>query len=307
MIMKNKYLLILVNLCIVTYGFSQNEKLQYADPTNCREGENVEYCITHKMMQELLNDPVELQKHKENILIQQESLEKIHTGGVEKGVIYKIPVVFHVLHNGGVENISRAQILDALFLLNRDYKRENTDADNVSAVFQSLPIDCEIEFVLATKAPNGACFGGITRTQSILTTNLGDDSNGNSLDNVEGSDQVDAIVAGNDVYQGQWAGNKYLNIFVCKVVNGAAGYTYNPWSSGMSTGIFVLHDYVGSIGTSQDYHSRVLTHESGHWLNLSHTWGPNNNPGNASSCDEDDDVSDTPICIGVSSCALSSS
>ena len=304
--MIKNYKLFIAFFGFVPFMFSQNESLQYADPSNCREGETIEYCITHKMMQELLKDPLILQQNKGNILLQSASLEKINSGGIEKGVIYKIPVVFHVLHNGGVENISRAQILDALFILNRDYKRENTDANTVSAVFQGMPIDCEIEFVLATKAPNGACFGGITRTQSILTTNLGDDSNGNPLDNVEGIDQVDAIVAGNDVYQGQWPGNKYMNIFVCKVVNGAAGYTYNPWSSGMSTGIFVLHDYVGTIGTSQESHSRTLTHESGHWLNLSHTWGPNNSPGNASSCSDDDGVPDTPICIGVSSCAMNS-
>jgi len=306
LIMKNNYILILLNFCVFTFVYGQKESLQYVDPTNCREGETVEYCITHKMMQELLNNPSELQKFRENREIQKESLLKVKTGGIEKGVIYKIPVVFHVLHNGGVENISRAQILDALFILNRDFKRENIDANNVNAAFQGMPIDCEIEFVLATKAPNGNCFGGITRTQSILTSNLGDDSNGNSLDNVEGTDQVDAIVAGNDVYQGDWPGNKYLNIFVCKVVNGAAGYTYNPWSSDMSTGIFVLHNYVGSIGTSDESHSRTLTHESGHWFNLSHTWGGNNNPGNASSCDEDDEVDDTPVCIGVTSCAMTS-
>ena len=44
-------------------------------------------------------------------------------------------------------------------------------------------------------------------------------------------------------------------------------------------GIWVLHDYVGSIGTSDASSSRTLTHEVGHWLNLEHLWGPNNNPG----------------------------
>ncbi len=54
------------------------------------------------------------------------------------------------------------------------------------------------------------------------------------------------------------------------------------------------------------YSSRALTHEVGHWLNLEHLWGPNNNPGTGSSCSSDDYVDDTPRCIGVTSCNLNS-
>ena len=72
----------------------------------------------------------------------------------------------------------------------------------------------------------------------------------------------------------------------------------------MTNGIWILHDYVGSIGTGTTGKSRALTHEVGHWLNLDHLWGPNNNPGNSSSCSDDDGVDDTPRCIGVTSCNL---
>lgn len=47
-----------------------------------------------------------------------------------------------------------------------------------------------------------------------------------------------------------------------------------------------------------------MTHETGHWLNLEHVWGPNNNPGNAASCSDDDGVNDTPNEIGVTTCNL---
>jgi len=222
-------------------------------------------------------------------------------GGIVKstGLIYTIPVVFHILHNGGTENISDAQVADALAILNRDYRRLNADADNVAAPFVGMPTDAEINFVFATVAPNGNCFSGITRTQNALTN-----------DGSSGQAQVDAIVAGNNVFQGVWAHNKYLNIYVCKDIGGAAGYTFNP--NGNSTanasnmyynGIFILDGYCGSIGTSNTGSSRALTHEVGHWLNLSHVWGDNNNPGDASSCSIDDHVQDTPMCIGVSSCA----
>ena len=161
-----------------------------------------------------------------------------------------------------------------------------------------MPADIEIEFQLATKAPNGQCFSGITRTQSPLTNS-----------GANGQNQVSAIIAGNDVFNGSWPGNKYLNIMVVNDADGAAGYTTNPnnWSgTSMNNGIWVLHDYVGSIGTSDTYSSRTLTHEVGHWLNLDHLWGNNNNPGNASSCSQDDAVDDTTRCIGVTSCNLNS-
>jgi hypothetical protein len=208
-------------------------------------------------------------------------------------------VVFHVLHINGVENISDDQILNALAILNRDYRKQNADTANVHPDFQGMPADIEVEFRLATIAPNGQCFNGITRTFSPL-----------SYDGSDGGNQVDAIVAGNNVYNGQWPGNKYLNIFVCGEIGGAAGYTYKPsnWgATSMQNGIWILHDYVGAIGTGSVGASRALTHEVGHWLNLDHTWGGNNNPGNTTSCPGNgDNVQDTPTCIGVSACLLNS-
>jgi PKD repeat protein len=152
--------------------------------------------------------------------------------------------------------------------------------------------------VLATKAPNGACFNGVTRTFSFYSYQ-GDD----------GSGQVSEIISNNNVYQGQWPGNKYLNIFICGSIGGAAGYTYYPsgnTATSMANGIWLLHNYLGSIGTSSASHGRVLTHEVGHWLNLPHTWGSTNNPNIPTNCDTDDGVADTPNCIGVQSCALNS-
>jgi PKD repeat protein len=259
-----------------------------------RQGETIEYCIQHKKQAELMKNPAYV-KAKELDDAEFEMLSK--KGGSEKATIYKIPIVFHVLHMNGVENISDEQILDALALLNRDYRKQNADTANVHPDFAGMPADIEIEFVLATKAPNGTCFKGITRTYNTI-----------SYDGSDGGNQVDAIVAGNDVYQGQWPGNKYMNVFICGEIGGAAGYTYNPsgWGANqMTNGIWILHDYVGSIGTSGIGSSRTLTHEVGHWLNLSHTWGSNNNPGTAASCSGNgDQVQDTPTCIGVSACLL---
>jgi PKD repeat protein len=294
--MKKRQLLLafLSTLSISMNAFAQQKRIP--DPGNMRQGEKVEYCIQHKKQAELMQNPAYV-KAKE--LDEAEFALLSKKGSTEKATIYKIPVVFHVLHMNGVENISDEQIYDALAILNRDYRKLNADTANVHQDFAGMPADIEVEFVLATKAPNGTCFKGITRTYNTI-----------SYDGSDGGNQVDAIVAGNDVFQGNWPGNKYMNVFICGEIGGAAGYTTNPsgWSANqMTNGIWVLHDYVGSIGTSSIGTSRTLTHEVGHWLNLSHTWGSNNNPGTAGSCTGNgDQVQDTPTCIGVTACLLNS-
>ncbi len=292
--MKYSFLLIPV-LLISTLVSAQQNTIDY---TNTRDGENVEYCRTHKEMKKLLLNPIYLKMHAADQAMLKKREEQMKTQK-QQGTVYTFPVVFHVLHNDGAENISNEQIIDAVSILNRDYRLQNTDANNVAAAFQGMPSDVEIEFLLATKAPNGTCFNGITRTSSPL-----------SLDGSSGQAQIQAIVAGNDVYQGSWPGDEYLNIYVVAEAGGAAGYTTTPstWSqSSMYNGIWILHNYTGSIGTSSAYASRALTHEVGHWLNLSHTWGPNNNPGNSASCNDDDQVTDTPNTIGVTACNLNES
>lgn len=290
----NKKMLCLSALLV--FGFSAVAQ-RTIDQGNCREGESIEYCTQHKKIKEL--------EHTHPALYQQYLTEKQtaaaakpSTQASEKsGIVYTIPVVFHVLHAGGEENISDEQLYSAIEVLNTDFRLLNPDANNVHADFQGMPADAEIEFALATKAPDGTCFKGITRTFTNLTFN-GDD----------GGDQVEAVIDGNDVYQGQWPPNRYMNVYVCADIGGAAGYTFQPggWTGGSMyfNGIFVQHTYTGNMGTSSVYTSRTLTHEVGHWLNLDHVWGGDNNPGVASSCGQDDSVNDTPLCIGSTSCNL---
>jgi PKD repeat protein len=264
------------------------------DPTNARDGETVEYCVMHKKRAEMMLNPAAVASFAQDEIIRQKEAQ--NPINQTKATVWYVPIVFHVLHNGGSENISDEQILDAMEVLNRDYRRLNADADNVHPDFTGMPSDVEIEFVLATKAPNGTCFSGITRTQNSL-----------SNDGSDGWAQVNAIINGNDVYNGQWPGDEYCNVFVCGEIGGAAGYTTTPsnWiGNAMNNGIWILHNYLGSIGTSSTQTSRTLTHETGHWLNLEHVWGPNNNPGNAASCSDDDGVNDTPNEIGVTTCNL---
>nr|MDQ3101944.1 M43 family zinc metalloprotease [Bacteroidota bacterium] len=235
------------------------------------------------------DDPVKLIQMA-NAEAELEAFTQIFTGTVSDrdDADYIIPVVFHVIHNNGLENITNAQIEDAMRVLNLDFRRLNTDWENVNPAFLDLVADARVEFRLAKRDPDGNCTTGITRTESTLT-NSGE------------QDMKDLI---------QWPRDHYLNVWVSAYAGGAAGYTYRPGSVDQfpsGDGIVLLHTYTGSIGTSSPSRSRTLTHEVGHWINLAHTWGNTNDPGEPENCDEDDNVQDTPNTIGWTSCNINGS
>lgn len=210
----------------------------------------------------------------------------------QRTIKYTIPVVFHIIHDGGPENISDEQVKNCVQHMNDDYQMLNSGATQVVSEFQDRVADAEIEFKLAKLDGNGNCTNGITRTRSTIT------------DGGSGEDRVSVVKS----EHGTWPGDKYINVFIAKDIGGAAGYTQypSPWmGASMNNGIHVLHNYVGSIGTSGAQGAHTLTHEIGHWLNLPHLWGNSNNPGVASNCDEDDGVADTPNTIGWTTCNLS--
>jgi len=237
-------------------------------------------CGADAILREAMKDP-EARK-------EMESLEKFTEYYIENKLyeqdknVKVIPVVFHVIHNYGQENISNAQILDALRIINEDYALLNTDAGSVVPAFQGIVGNPQVEFRLARKDPNNQCTDGITRTVSTLTYSAGD--------NVK-----DLI---------NWNSSKYLNIWVVdNIESGAGGYSYLPGTpiNPIYRGIVVVHKQLGSIGTSNgsNYASRTLTHEIGHYFNLLHPWGWTNEPGVAANCNDDDGVTDTPNTIGT--------
>ena len=233
------------------------------------------------------------------VIKRDEELEKFTAQFVEKfynkqvsTATYIIPVVFHVIHNYGNENISDAQIIDGLNILNKTFRKQLADTANIIPAFKPLHADCDIEFRLAKLDPNGNCTSGINRIASPLTT-IGDHS-------------VKSLI--------HWPPNKYLNIYIVAHAAGLAGHCV--WPSDADTiplwdGIVMQHNYVGSIGTSVS--SIPLAHECGHYLNLHHIWGGNNVPGfyyypvadPNKDCNIDDLVADTPPTIGWQTCNLS--
>lgn len=248
------------------------------------QNQEFRHCDTdHKWQEAIKQDPGALER---NNLLREFRKQFEKEGFAERvmnsngSILYRIPLVFHVIHTYGSENISKAQILDAVNSMNLSFQKLNPDTGVVVPLFQPIFANPQIEFVLANLDPQGNCTDGITRTYSPLTASA--------------NDNVKALIA--------WPSNRYFNIWVVKnIASGAAGYAYYPGINAAIDGVVMRHDYTGSFGTANNsnYTERSLTHEAGHWLDLPHTWGSTNTPGDPNNCNTDDGISDTPNTIGV--------
>lgn len=232
------------------------------------------WCITNYM------DSIEVAKNP-GIKAEREKLEEFTQKFQDPNpkTVLIIPVVFHIVHNYGEENISKEIVEAGIEEMNKDYRKLNTGLSSVVSNFIPIIADMEIEFRLATKDPNGNCTEGITRTQSMSTYNATND--------------VKYDVPG-------WNPSSYLNIWIVHSIEGsAAAWSHYPGISPDLDGVVCIYHYVGR--------NHVLTHEVGHYLNLRHTWGNSNDPGLSENCYDDDLVNDTPNTIGTTNnaCNLS--
>ncbi len=194
-----------------------------------------------------------------------------------------IPVVVHVIHNGtavGVEaNISDAQILQQIRVLNEDFRRLNPDASRTPAEFLPVAADANIEFVLAKQDPSGLPTTGIVRKQGPKTIYAPED----------------ATLLGQT---SQWNPEEYLNMWVVPLVSPYLGFATFPISNlpglnfspaaAIRDGVTVDYRFFGTgPGTAANTSGRTTTHEVGHYLGLRHIWGDGG-------CEVDDFVLDTP-------------
>ncbi|MBX7109602.1 MAG: choice-of-anchor J domain-containing protein [Chitinophagales bacterium] len=183
--------------------------------------------------------------------------------------IYTIPVVVHVIHNGGIENISDAQVQSQIDVLNEDYRKipfSNGDGNGV---------DTYIQFCLAKLDPDGDCTEGIVRIQSLLTNH----------DSYERA-QLSQLSS--------WDPSRYLNIYVVKTIGGSVlGYASFPGGPVDQDGVVMVHNAFGTIGTvTAPYNlGRTCSHEAGHWFGLYHTF---NGGCGIDLCNDGDLVCDTP-------------
>lgn len=197
-----------------------------------------------------------------------------------------IPVVVHVLYHLAAQNISDAQVQSQIDALNRDYRRLNADAVNTPPIFQGVAADCEIEFCLAKRDPNGNLTNGITHTYTSIdtfnTTQMTPRYYGQARTTPNG------VAA--------WNTTQYLNIWVCNLWGGILGVSSFAASAGApDDGVLVRYNLFGTIGTvvAPWTEGGITTHEVGHYLNLLHTF---NNGANTLNCANvaDDGFTDTP-------------
>jgi PKD repeat protein len=160
---------------------------------------------------------------------------------------YTIPVVVHVFHDGGAENITMSQINGALKVLNDDFgKAPGSMGDGNGA-------DTRIQFKLAKINPDGKCTNGVVRIRTKLTDHR----------------QVDRQKL-KDL--SAWDNKKYFNIYIVRTITGnVGGYASFPGGPDNEDGIVVRNNLFGTTGTSNSL-GRTLTHETGHWLGLYHTF-----------------------------------
>jgi len=207
--------------------------------------------------------------------------------------IYRIPVIIHVIHNGEVEgqgsNISDAQILSQIQVLNEDYRRQNPDTINTPEMFKTVAADTYIEFKLAERDPDGQETDGIVRVQGTQTewtaTNASDNQELKSLS--------------------FWPPEDYMNIWVTTLANNYLGYAQYPITDlpgsippfdRETDGVVIHYKSFGSsaYGTFNLFNNydrgRSTTHEVGHFFGLRHIWGDIIGCGGTDYCDDTPDA-----------------
>jgi hypothetical protein len=214
-------------------------------------------CGTMNHLQQQMQDDPNLANRMYQV--EQHTNQFITNGGGHAKAIVTIPVVVHVLYSTSTQNISDAQIMSQLAVLNQDFAAINADVSSVPSAFSGLVANTQIQFCLAQQTPSGVTTNGIVRKSTTVTSFS---SNDNVKRNANGGDDA-------------WDATNYLNIWVCNLGGGLLGYAQFPGGANATDGVVINYTAFGNTGTAAAPYGlgRTATHEVGHWLNLRHIWG----------------------------------
>jgi len=231
--------------------------------------------------QHLISNPGLLQSRNEIEAHTKAFIQNYNPNNAQRAII-TIPVVFHIVYRNATQNISDAQILSQIEVLNEDFRLLNPNFEAYTpSVFQTLAADFEIEFCLATIDPSGNPTNGINRVST----------NDNGFDT---DDQIKFTAQGGT---NAWPSDRYLNIWVGDL-NNLLGYAQFPGDAAETDGVVLTYTCIGRPPANpfnNPYNlGRTATHEIGHWLSLYHIWG-NQDSGCNTGGNGTDEVSDTPV------------
>ena len=134
------------------------------------------------------------------------------------------------------------------------------------SAFADIAANCDIQFCLAQRDPNGNPTTGIVRVPNIGLTYFNPDAG-------QGQSMKSSSTGGDN----GWPYQNYLNIWVVPLEPGYLGYSTLPSTGSFSSidGCVCYYKAFGRIHTlSKTYNlGRTGTHESGHWLDMIHVWG----------------------------------
>jgi len=196
---------------------------------------------------------------------------------VQRGGIYTVPVVVHVVWNNAAENVTVGTIQNIIDEMNEDYSASNSDIGSVRSSFTNSIGNVGFQFCLAQVDPSGNATTGITRNQTTDTWFNPDTQ----------TDDMKSAPLG----IAPWDTERYLNIWICDITSGASGNTVTVGYAYLPTGGVVGSDIDGLV-IDYDYGTqpgaRTATHEIGHYFGLQHTFD------DGGACVNADGFSDTP-------------
>ncbi len=250
-------------------------------------------CVTDQQMQHLFKQnpaaKIRYEAYQKSINSQLREMQndQIIEGIFRTNAIVTIPVVVHIL-TSNPDVVTNDVIQKQIDTLNWYYGGQAAnDSLRVYEPFRTRFGRSQIRFCLAKRDPMDQPSTGVTRRSNTSTF----DRFSNDMKNTSAGGQT------------AWDTKRYLNMWVVQYNDGTLGGAYLP-------GAFAPGD--GNIGFVVDYRAfgsgatylyreysggKTAVHEIGHFLNLLHPWGQqNNNP----SCSNDDFVGDTPLTTGPS-------